>query len=168
MNLPHLILLCVLIAVPEFASAQRGCPEGYYEQNAPGLNSCIPIPSGGDLPPTGPKWIKTWGAIAVEPGGSNVGVSVRKESKFDAKRAAMKACKEGGHTCKIVLAYNHQCAAIADIENPQASDRSRQGYAAGPDKAISGQDAITACASLNPGRSCKVIYSDCTTPILAP
>lgn len=162
-----LLSISLLSIFPTMAFAQRGCPEGYYEQNAPGLNSCIPIPVAEQSPPPGPKWLKTWGAIAAEAGGGNIGVSVNKLSKSKAKKEAMDLCEEtGAKTCRVVLAYNHQCAAIASVDGAKEGERFTRTYGSGPYVESTGQDAVERCNSANPGRNCKVIYSDCTKPIL--
>ncbi|QCW24492.1 DUF4189 domain-containing protein [Lysobacter enzymogenes] len=168
MNLRHFTLICTLTAISPLAIAQRGCPEGYYEQNSTGLNSCIPIPTGVEAQPTGPKWIKTWGAIAAEAGSGRVGVATGKDSKADAKRSAMKACQTGGRNCEVVLTYNHQCAAIAEVPDSDTSKMKKRGYATGPDEASSTRQAMSACEGANPGSACKIAYSDCSKPKYSP
>lgn len=168
MNLRQATLVCALAAFPLLAAAQRGCPEGYYEQNTPGLNSCIPIPAGAESIPAGPKWVKTWGAIAAEAGSGRVGVATGKNTKLDAKGTAMKACETDGHRCKIVLTYNHQCAAIAEVPDTAAGVTAKRGYATGPDDMASAKAAMSACEGANPGASCKIVYSDCSKPIYVP
>lgn len=159
--------LTLLALLPLQVFAQRGCPEGYYEQNSSGLNSCIPIPGGEQSPPPGPKWVKTWGAIAVQAGGGAIGVSKNLLTKSRAKKDALELCREGGVTgCEVVLAYHHQCAAIAEIDRSVKGELSKRGYARGPDIDGTGRDAIASCESVNPGKSCEVIYSACTKPVL--
>lgn len=159
--------LMLLTLLPLQVFAQRGCPEGYYEQNSPGLNSCIPIPEGDQSPPPGPKWVKTWGAIAVQAGGGAIGVSKNQLTRSKAKKEALELCREGGIVgCEIVLSYNHQCAAIAGIANPVKGQLSYRGYARGPDLDETGRDALASCESSNSGKSCEIVYSACTKPIL--
>lgn len=159
--------LALLALLPLQVFAQRGCPEGYYEQNSPGLNSCIPIPEGEQSAPPGPKWVKTWGAIAVQTGGGAIGVSKNQLTKSRAKKDALELCREGGVTgCEVVLAFKHQCAAIAEITRSVKGELSKRGYARGPDIDGTGRDAVASCESANSGKSCEVVYSVCTTPIL--
>ena len=161
------VLLAALLPSAQ-ALAEGDCPPGFYRNSSPGhVGDCIPIPT---MPEqvSGPKWRTTWGAIAAEPGSGRVGVAVGKDTKFAANRTAMKACQSGGRDCKIVLSYNHQCAAIAEIPDAEGGRGAKRGYATGPDQMTSAHEAMSACQDANPGATCKIAYSDCSKPVYVP
>ncbi len=112
------------------------------------------------------RWQLTWGAIAMDEAG-DIGVAVGSFSKRKATRKAMDNCStEGAKHCKLVLAYENQCAVIAQ---PSQSGESIAGTAitrGGPTIEDASQGALASCSASRGGGECKVIYSDCTKPVL--
>ncbi|MCE4517809.1 DUF4189 domain-containing protein [Xanthomonas hortorum] len=115
------LLVFPILYLPITACAQ-GCPPGQYQIGGQGAIACAPIPQGNSEPaapaprPLG-KWIKTWGAIAMGSVDSifSYGVTTGKLSKSEAEKDALNRCASHGEkNCKIGLAYNNQCAAIAE------------------------------------------------------
>ncbi|WP_460198764.1 hypothetical protein ACE15N_16845 [Xanthomonas campestris pv. passiflorae] len=73
--LPLVFFYVLLIPMDGWA---QGCPVGQYQIGGQGAVACAPIPQGNSIQqetrPSG-KWIKTWGAIARDDDGGNLGVS---------------------------------------------------------------------------------------------
>lgn len=112
------------------------------------------------------RWRLTWGAIAMDEAGA-IGVAIGIFSKRSATRKAMDNCAtEGAKHCKLVLAYENQCAVIAQ---PSQSGESISGTAvtrSGPTIEDASQGALASCSAARDGGECKIIYSDCTKPVL--
>lgn len=169
----RLMFLC-LLGMSSFAHAEGGtCPPGYYPQGGQGATGCAPIPNyqgstsdnGPVAPPQG-NWRLTWGAIAMDPGG-DIGVVVGERSENDAKREALKRCANwGAKDCKFALAYNNQCAVIV---KPMLGGEIIAGtpiVQSGPSIDATSRLATDACMKKNKAEECKVIYSNCTEPVL--
>jgi len=143
------------------ASAQMACPQGV----SPGSSQCLP--TGGTVAPParGPRWVLTWGAMAEDQKASIVGTSSGELSRRAAQRAAVKKCETmGGVGCKAVYSYKNTCAVIAE---PIALLESMHGYYQnGPTVEEATRLVIPQCRSGNGGNECRVIYSNCTSPIL--
>lgn len=173
MNANYPVSLCLLLSISGSLYAEQGCAPGFYPGGAqPNGPICVPIPGYGTsssaVPqPRGSQWQLTWGAIASDSETGATGVTVGHFSKGKAKREALAQCASiGGVACKIVLAYKNQCAVIADpVENGQAVAGAgiSQG---GPSIAVATELAISSCSAKNDGRECKIVYSDCTVPVL--
>lgn len=71
----------------------------------------------------------------------------------------------GGRNCKVTLTYEHQCAVIADpVED---GFYPRYGTEMGSATIeIASERALERCSEKNNGRECKIIYSNCTSPVL--
>ncbi|WP_246193223.1 DUF4189 domain-containing protein [Pseudoxanthomonas yeongjuensis] len=173
MNIWRLLILC-LLGVGSFAHAEGGtCPPGYYPQGGQGAMGCAPIPNyqggaSGSSPIERPQghWKLTWGAIAMDYSG-DVGVTVGKFSENDAKRDALARCATwGAKKCKIEITYNNQCAVIV---KPMRDGEISAGTAVvqgGPSIEAATRLAMSTCGEKNETEECKVIYSDCTKPVL--
>lgn len=70
----------------------------------------------------------------------------------------------GGRECKITLAYENQCAVIAEPVEDLASFKPM--HFRGPTVEVASSSALKECALVNQGHACKVIYSNCTRPVL--
>ncbi|MGE8238117.1 MAG: DUF4189 domain-containing protein [Stenotrophomonas indicatrix] len=161
--------LMVLVSVwPFHAVAEGGCPPGMYPIGGQGVQGCAPIPgasgaSSQQLPappprPTG-RWHKTWGAMAIGRGG-DTGVSKGKDSKREAETVALAQCATwGADDCKVMLAYENQCAAIA---TPKASNTGSS-FAGGPTVQSASDAAMKSCTKEG-GLQCEIVYSDCSEP----
>lgn len=160
----------IFLLLPTAVSAQ-GCPAGIPSAGNP---ACIPQDrenspyyQGGQGQGLEPRWHLTWGAIASDSGTGDIGVAVGKYSKVDAQREALERCADHGATkCKVLLAYHNQCAAIAwptkngDLVGGTSVTRG------GPSVEDASAGALSSCAAKNYGGLCKIIYSDCTKPVL--
>ncbi len=113
------------------------------------------------------RWRLTWGAIASDKNSGDIGVIVGKFSAHAAKNEAMQRCGQHGATsCKIDLAYQNQCAVIAW---PSQDDKLVGGVVVtrgGPTIDDASQGALATCSAARKGAKCKIVYSDCTRPIL--
>ncbi|APP74566.1 DUF4189 domain-containing protein [Xanthomonas vesicatoria] len=153
-----LILIVLLLGLPLAAFAQTACPVGV----APGSPQCGPdsgTSRANEAPPqpTG-EWIKTWGAIAGSDSTGEAGTAANKISQTEAEEAAIRQCEIGGAgDCKIDLVYRNQCAALV-------SGDSGSFFQASPTEQRAIEIAKRKCAK-NGGGSCKVVYSECTSPI---
>lgn len=137
-----------------------------------GVQGCAPIPqSGSAIPasrPTG-KWETRWGAIARDfsptPGARlAIGVAESQRSKKDASAVALAQCAEGGgNDCRVLLAYNNQCAALS---GPVVSDLAAKGgitYAAGaPGIEEAKANSMRSCQGAAGGQRCTVVYAACS------
>lgn len=172
MNKIRGMALCLLLSSYSVAYAQ--CPSGIPSAGNP---LCLPpgapgSPYGGNsspLPPAvGPKarWRLTWGAFASDDANAVIGTSTDQFSERAARRKAMAKCASmGGTNCIVTFTYQHQCAVIADpIE--EGFHRRYGADAGGPTIEIASEHALKTCSEKNDGRECKIIYSNCTSPVL--
>lgn len=168
------LLVVLLLSVSGFAYAEHGCQNGFIPVNQGNGQTCVAdynLPywksqnSSGPVS-AGPRWKTTWGAVAMSASGTgDVGTSVGKYSKNDAKREAIEKCEVGGSKCKLSLAYHNQCVVIAW---PSQNDRTVGGspiVRGGPsiDDATAG--ALASCSKSRGGGECKIIYSECTEAV---
>ncbi|WP_082061812.1 DUF4189 domain-containing protein [Xanthomonas sp. GPE 39] len=147
------------------ASAEGNCPPGQYPIGGQGAVGCAPIPQDNPEPqqprPTG-KWIKTWGAIAIDASG-NLGVSTGKLKKTEADQDAMYKCESAEQgKCRVVMDYNNQCIAVA---NPNRAGDIIQSFSRGPSIEVASHDAISDCQKKNSGIECKILYESCSEQI---
>lgn len=163
----------LILAFP--VDAQTACPGGV----GPGSALCGPSPaehSGNRAESIAPvdiyvpsgEWIYTWGAIAVNSIGSgDVGVSEDELSEQRAKDEAIARCESASKAeCRIMLVYNHQCAAyaVASIDGREIVGRvSNAGT--GESLEVASDVAKKACSTSNAGGECMVIYADCAEAI---
>jgi hypothetical protein len=164
------VILFLFISTEAFA--EGGCPPGQYPVGGQGVQGCAPIPqSGSAIPasrPTG-KWETRWGAIARDfsptPGARlAIGVAESQRTKKDASAVALAQCAEGGgNDCRVLLAYNNQCAALS---GPVVSDLAAKGgitYAAGaPGIEEAKANSMRSCQGAAGGQRCTVVYSACS------
>lgn len=157
------MLALALMIVP--ASAQMACPQGV----TPGSSQCLPTGGAPQAqtrnPP--PRWKLTWGAIAMSSKTGEVGTSVGRFSKREARREAMDKCERlGGKECVLAVAYENQCAVIAwasELGKPTGGGAIVQSAAT-----ISAATslAIPACSRSRGGGECSIVYSACSEPVL--
>lgn len=158
------VLLFLLLGGASAANAQTACPQGV----APGSPACGP--SGGGWvapPPSAPtqRWKLTWGAFASDPAQSVIGTSTGQFSRRAASKAAMAKCASlGGRNCKVTLTYENQCAVVAEPVEDLQPMASIQG--SGPSVEEASMPVLEACARGNNGHQCKIVYSNCTGPVL--
>ena len=127
---------------------------GYY--NSQGNE--IPLP-----PRPAGKWIKTWGAIAKQFDGPNLGVSLGELSKSKAEQEAVNKCLgAGGGTCKAIFAYRNQCVAYAS--GHRADWRWQEGPVTADSIELASRLSLQDCAD-HGGNDCKILYTACTDPI---
>ncbi|PZQ28043.1 DUF4189 domain-containing protein [Pseudoxanthomonas japonensis] len=145
------------------ASAQTACPQGV----TPGSSQCLPTGTGATSAPPPPRarWIKTWGAMAEDSLSSKVGTSTGEFSRRAAQRAAVRKCESmGGEGCKAVFSYENTCAVIA--EPVELQGKMVGFYQDAPTIEEASRLVLPLCRNGNGGRECRVIYSNCTAPIL--
>ncbi|WP_082647826.1 DUF4189 domain-containing protein [Lysobacter antibioticus] len=165
-NLLVLTGLCAFFADPALAQCPAGIPSG-------GNPSCIP-PSAWpqnapaqQAAPAPPNWKLTWGAIAIDPISGDVGTAVGSSSKRRAEREALSKCAANGASgCKkLLFSYENQCAVIAWPSVPGATIITQ----GGPTVEVASDLAMKSCIgnSGDNSRGCRIVYSECTKPILA-
>lgn len=165
-----LLLAVMLLIAARFAHAEGGaCPPGYYPIGGQGASGCAPIPNydqSTQAAPAGPRWKTTWGAVAVSSSGTgDVGTSVGKYSKNDAKREAIQKCEAGGSRCKLSLAYHNQCVVIAwASENGEPIGGAIETQS-GPGIDVASKHALANCSKARNGGECTIVYSECTKPV---
>ncbi len=86
------------------ASAEGGCPTGYYPQNTPGVNACLPIPGAGGNVANG-YWADRYASVvwAREKGGAPTYTwSAKAVDQASANAKAMGLCEDGGYlNCRV-------------------------------------------------------------------
>lgn len=146
-----LVLLPIALFSAKSTHSQTRCPVGTQA----GSTQCLPDDEGSAPPrPTG-EWLKTWGAIVHADGTSEAWASTGMLSEKEAEMDAIDQCQSAGFkNCIVTFTYRNQCVAAA----------APVGVASGPDLSAAKRDVIAACEKKT-GRSCSVIYTDCTKPI---
>lgn len=93
------------------------------------------------------------GAIAVDDQMGDrdpaYGLSIGEDTKDDAKKQALKFCRENGENCKVVVWFE-TCGAYA-------SSSKYYGYGYGKTKAIATSKALEMCGK----KSCELVVADC-------
>lgn len=155
-------LVSLLMSASAAARAEGGCPPGQVpytgtpaEGSAASIASCGPIPS--NRRAVSPQWETRWGSIAS---GGEYGIVTGLKSERQARKNAIAECqKRGGTTCKELLTFRDQCAAVV-VSTSQSFAQA----------AASEEDAIGTgkkrCAASNTG-DCWVYYSGCSLPVRA-
>ncbi|ASW45329.1 MULTISPECIES: DUF4189 domain-containing protein [Xanthomonas] len=161
------LLFLMIVGIP--AMAEQGCPPGQYPIGGQGVAACAPIPQGSSqetAPAPRPlgKWIKTWGAVALD-GEGTVGVDYGKLSKREAQKGAIASCvKAGGKECRDWATYHNQCAAVAEPYKDGISVAGKLQFVGNAELEEAKAEAEKKCNSVN-NNSCRVIYSNCTEQI---
>lgn len=156
-NVALLVLVVALLPVP--AIAEGGCPLGqipYSGTPPPGsaasLATCGPIPIS---PPSAPQWETRWGAIAS---GGGFGIVTGASSERKAVKGAIAECqKRGGTSCKKLMTFRNQCAAVVSSTTEsfaQAAPYEQDAVEVGKER----------CAESKTG-DCWVYYSGCSLPV---
>ncbi|MDO0790481.1 DUF4189 domain-containing protein [Xanthomonas campestris pv. campestris] len=165
----HLALLALpIFLISACARAEQGCPPGQIPAQSNGsITSCGPIPAGynQEQPASSPrplgKWIKTWGAIASDNEGGNLGVSTDNLKRKQAEKEAVKQCEgESRKKCKVVMSYENQCVSVA---RPDGSGTIT--FTRGPSAENTSKDVLADCQKENSGSKCSIIYENCTKQI---
>ena len=155
----------MLACMPTMLKAQTACPQGV----TPGSQQCLPTSQGtapGSIPARQPRWKLTWGALASDDAVAVVGTSSGEYSSRSARSAEMRKCsKMGGKNCVVTLVYQNQCAVIADPVDRDLQPRFGSDVSA-PTIEEASKLALDRCYKRNGGRSCEIIYSNCTRPVL--
>ena len=147
----------VFLLQPGSASAEGGCPDGYFPIGGGngGWQGCAPMGGRRDEEEqdSRPRWATRWGAVAVTSGA--FGYSTGWSSKGKAIKEALSQCSRdaGGAACKLSLAYHDQCIALAWGANGNIS------YSA-LNIATAERQAMDSCSKYS--EDCKVYYSGCT------
>lgn len=160
-----LVVVLTLVALSLSVQAQTACPQGV----TPGGSQCLPTGGSQQAQPSAPepRWRLTWGAIAMSSETGEVGTSVGRSSKREARREAMDKCQKlGGRACQLAVAYENQCAVVAwasEAGRPTGGGAFVQGAATIPEAT---RLAIPACSKSRGGGECSIIYSACSEPVL--
>jgi transposase len=163
--LATLILLAVGAFTLPTVHAEGGCPPGQYPQQGQGWQTCVPIP-GADQGNTQAAqnqghWETRWGAVATfEPTGVLGGVTGLR-TKGEAEQAAMTDCRaKGGTSCKLEVAYQNGCAALAGSDS---------GYVVTSDAdTAKAESAALATCNRAGNANCRIFYSACSKAVLIP
>ena len=151
-----IVFLLAWASCPSLGYAQS-CPHGYMPLGGQGAGwtGCAPINASNiDPPDPGPQWASRWGAVATSADG--FGASQDQRSKREAKKAALKSCKENGASkCKVVQYFLNQCAALAWGETFGTN------YRAGT-KEDAEKMALERCSSRT--GDCRIFFSGCSYP----
>lgn len=159
----NLLLAAVLLSACSLAYAEGGaCPPGYYPIGGQGASGCAPFPDADSNevpnPPSG-RWVKTWGAIAIDPGRAKMGTSNGEMSERAAKKAAIADChaQGGSKGCAIKFAYRNQCAVVVSGDNASSTARAES-------IEIATKIAMNRCINDGDG-NCQVFYTACSGPV---
>ncbi|WP_173426092.1 DUF4189 domain-containing protein, partial [Xanthomonas vesicatoria] len=135
-----------------------------YQIGGQGAVACAPIPQGSSIqqePRPSGKWIKTWGAIARDDDGGNLGVSTGVLGKKEAGQDAIEKCeRESQKKCRVVMSYENQCVAVA-----RPNDIGTMTFNRGPSAEDTNNKALSDCQKENNTGKCSIIYNDCTKQI---
>jgi len=164
-------LVLIFMSISGSVCAEGRCPPGSYPIGGGGVGGCAPIPGYEDsretqAPAATGRWTSTWGAISISEATGDVGVVIGMRSEQDADSEAVRRCAiYGAIDCDADFAYSNQCGVIAwATENGQSA-----GGASVIDGGISIEDAsrkaIASCEKMRNGRSCRIIYGECTSPV---
>lgn len=168
------LLPVALLSLSGIAYAEHGCQDGFIPVNQGNGQTCVAdynLPywksQNNSVPvPAAPRWKTTWGAVAMSTSGTgDVGTSVGKYSKNDAKDEAIQRCEAGGSKCKLSLAYHNQCVAIAWASENGIEVGGAVHTQSGPNIVDVSQYALTACSKARNGGECTIVYSECTKPV---
>ncbi|MFS8430302.1 DUF4189 domain-containing protein [Xanthomonas campestris pv. plantaginis] len=158
------LLLAFSIPFIPASSWAQGCPIGQYQIGGQGAVACAPIPQGNSIqqePRPSGKWIETWGAIASDDEGGNLGVSTGILKRKNAEKDAVEKCeRESQKKCTVVMAYNNQCASVA-----RPDGKGTITYNRGPSAEGTSQNALSECQKENNSSKCSIIYENCTKQI---
>jgi hypothetical protein len=161
--LTHAMLAMLTLSAQAWS---QNCPAGIPSAGNP---ACIPPDHSnspyyqGDSGRKSARWKLTWGAVAVDVAVGDIGVSKGEMSKRRASNAAMERCeKHGAKNCKLILAYQNQCAVVAWPTVVGGTPIVQSG----PSIEVATSLALPACSSRSNGRECYVHYADCTSPVL--
>src|SRR4051794_28182730 len=116
-----------------------------YEGGATAVNPVVNAP-----------YLTQWGAIAIDDVAGRAGAVTGRATEAAAKREALDDCKaKGGSQCRISLAYDNECAAVAWMPGYRSSSSA-------PTVEEAKNDALSRC---NRGSgSCQIVYSACSLP----
>lgn len=159
---------CLLIcfSVLAFVHAEGRCPEGFFPigGDSAGWEGCAPMghdpgqnSDQGSNNSRPAEWEPRWGAIAIGGGGWGAVTDMRSEKQ--AKKAAVKQCRETANgndsKCNNAFSYYNQCAVIAW----GATGYILQGAIDVPTASSIGMQK---CASKH--AECEIFYSGCSYP----
>lgn len=121
-----------------------------------------------ELPPRRAYWRSTWGSIAASIDGSwAVGFSMGKWDKVVAEVEAMEQCRSmGGARCVPVLSYKDRCAVIAWPSSMNSLVKGTPIAKEGASIERASNDALGSCLEKNSDKECRIVYSECTRPVL--
>ncbi|WP_242109771.1 DUF4189 domain-containing protein [Luteimonas aquatica] len=165
-----LALACALLFSGS-ASAEQGCPDGFMPNAAgtPG-QPCVPGRMqtwGGGEEPAAPSSYNGYGAYAFDEANLKVGVSDAKTShgsSGQAKRSALKSCKQNGGTqCKIIATFKNECA-VTVLGATDASGAKVAIYVGKGGNVEAAQENAKAQCGAAGSPMCEPAYADCVTP----
>lgn len=170
------IIFFILLTVPICDSFGEGrCPPGYYPIGGQGLDACAPIPGAASNsgagetiapPPSQPigHWVKTWGAIASDVDEGTYGTSVAEMSSSKAGSVAVARCLslKASKSCKVVFSYQNQCVAMASPD--ETSGHETVDFLSAKTMERAQRVAVANCEERS-GRSCSVMYSNCSDSV---
>jgi hypothetical protein len=113
--------------------------------------------SAGQSNDSGTTYVTQWGAIAIDKVAASAGAVTGKMSESEARRDALAECAaKGGKECRISIAYDNQCAAVAWSPGMYFS-------ASKVDRDDARARALALCSAEK--ESCQVVYSGCSLPV---
>ena len=140
-----------------WAQCAPGVPSAGNPACIPPNQSNSPYYQGGQTqaPPPAVVWADRWGAVAVDQTTGDAGTVENRASKTEAENKALSDCSStGAQSCKVILTYHNQCAAVA-------FSNGGSGVARAPTSAQAEQLAIESCGK---GSACQIVYSKCSLP----
>lgn len=153
------------------AAAEGRCPAGMYPIDGMGWAGCAPIPGyvqpapgAASTAPPPPRWLPTWGALAMDSERGRVGQSVGEFNEADALARAIESCVSiGGRDCRELITYVNECVAVAV---PVVNDKTTAGTVlAFRGKGIEAVRAAAVDRCKRKGNAeCRTVYSACVEP----
>jgi hypothetical protein len=167
------IFLLTWITIMSFLNDAYGqnCPAGI-----PSAGNPLCIPPDQETSPyhqapnavrRGPQWRITWGAIAMDSTTGDIGTSAGLISEAKANKEAIARCAaEGSRRCKVVYPFRNTCAAIAWPSKDGVVTTGQPIILGDVSTEKASQRAVSLCSLERAGGECKVIYAECTKPVL--
>jgi hypothetical protein len=104
-------------------------------------------------------WASRYGAVAYDSVSGAEGHTTDQTSKSQSESTAVSLCAQhGGKSCKVLVSYYNQCAAIAQVQGGGQMGTGRSLHSQQAE-----QLAMEACGQAQ--TTCKIVYSACSLPV---
>ena len=152
-------LLIVVLAIPNMALVEGGCPPGQVPQQGNGWMACVPNGSNPESSGTTPKsrsWDERWVALTADTPKGVLGQSGESRTQEEAESSAMRDCVgQGGTQCAVAVSARNGCIAMATSSKVY-------GVGSGSTELAADNEAVERCKK-GGDAECNVIYKRCVS-----